>query len=301
MKWSKRLRYRTEYILFRTIVGFVRLFSVDTAATISGKIWRSIAPLNRRHKRALTNLELAFPEKTAREREKIALQMWENLGRVMAETMQLDRILTDARRVSFVNRDVLDRSDLASDPIMLVSLHTGNWELAVSPFTEAGFNPGAVYRLVDNPHIDRYVRKIRRKLYPAGLFAKGGEDADGKSSGQKTAKLLINFVRKGGRLGVLCDLYDRKGTAVPFFGKPARSTPIPAMMARKMGSSIWLLRCVRVLKKTQFKIELKELKVSYTDDSREDIRGITEAIQAQFEEWIREYPEQWMWSNRRWS
>ncbi|MGH1349362.1 MAG: lysophospholipid acyltransferase family protein [Methyloligellaceae bacterium] len=299
MKWFQRLRYGIEYLLFRGIVGFVRLLPVDLAAAISGRIWRFLAPLNRRHKRALTNLELAFPDKTTEERELIACQMWENLGRVMAETMQLDRILSDSRRVHLVNRELLQDTDFQSDSIMLVSLHTGNWELAVSPFTEAGFNPGAVYRLVDNPYIDTYVRKIRRNLYPAGLFAKGGDA--GRRNGQRVAKLLVNFVRKGGRLGVLCDLYDRKGTAVPFFGRPARSTPIPAMMARKMGSRIWLLRCVRVCKKSQFKIELKELDVPRTDDSRADITRITTAIQAQFEEWIRQYPEQWMWSNRRWS
>jgi KDO2-lipid IV(A) lauroyltransferase len=49
-------------------------------------MWRWIAPYNRRHKRALANLERAFPEKTPEERERIARAMWENLGRVMVET-----------------------------------------------------------------------------------------------------------------------------------------------------------------------------------------------------------------------
>jgi KDO2-lipid IV(A) lauroyltransferase len=33
----------------------------------------------------------------------------------------------------------------------------------------------------------------------------------------------------------------------------------------------------------------------------DDIKSITAAMQAEFEAWIRETPEQWMWSNRRWS
>ncbi len=62
-----------------------------------------------------------------------------------------------------------------------------------------------------------------------------------------------------------------------------------------------IVELVRICNKSQFKIELKELDVPYSDDSRADITRITKTIQAQFEEWIRQYPEQWMWSNRRWS
>jgi KDO2-lipid IV(A) lauroyltransferase len=32
----------------------------------------------------------------------------------------------------------------------------------------------------------------------------------------------------------------------------------------------------------------------------DDVKWITAAMQQQFEAWIREAPEQWMWSNRRW-
>ena len=39
----------------------------------------------------------------------------------------------------------------------------------------------------------------------------------------ETARLIADFVRKGGRLGLVCDLYDRTGIPVPFFGKPAPS------------------------------------------------------------------------------
>ena len=58
-----------------------------------------VAPYDRRHQRALDNLAIAFPEKSLAEREAIALGMWENLGRVMAETMQIDRIIADPERI----------------------------------------------------------------------------------------------------------------------------------------------------------------------------------------------------------
>ena len=43
---------------------------------------------------------------------------------------------------------------------------------------------------------------------------------------QTTARRIMGFVRDGGRLGIVCDLHDRTGLPVPFFGKPARSVTV---------------------------------------------------------------------------
>ena len=95
LPFLRDLRYRLEYVGLRFLIGLVRLAPIDLAGSISAKAWRLIAPLNRRHKRALLNLERAFPEKTLEERKRIALAAWENLGRVMVETMNIDRLLDD--------------------------------------------------------------------------------------------------------------------------------------------------------------------------------------------------------------
>jgi KDO2-lipid IV(A) lauroyltransferase len=162
-----------------------------------------------------------------------------------------------------------------------------------------GNNPAAVYRSVNNPYVDRYLRGLRRNLYPGGLLGKGRINGSAEE-GQRTARLITDFVRRGGRLGLVCDLYDRTGLPVPFFGVPARSVTIPAIIARRVGARIWLSRCLRVDGQSRFTIELKELKVPRTANAGDDVKWITAAMQAQFEAWIRETPEQWMWSNRRW-
>jgi len=295
------LRQRTEYLGLRLIAALVRAMPLEAGANVSGGLWRLIAPLNRRHQRALQNLAIAFPDKSAAEREAIARAMWENLGRVMAETMQIDRIIAEPDRIRLepVTERVHARYKDKMGAAIGITLHMGNWELAAWPMTVAGNNPAAVYRSVKNPYVDRYLRHLRRNLYPGGLLGKGSINGS-REEGQKTARLITDFVRRGGRLGLVCDLYDRTGLPVPFFGRPARSVTIPAMIARRVGARIWMSRCLRVGRQSRFTIELKELKVPRSANAADDVKWITAAMQQQFEAWIRETPEQWMWSNRRW-
>lgn len=296
--WLK-IRYWAEYSILRLIIEMIRIMPLDTAVKFSAYWWRILAGRGRRHQRALNNLKMAFPEKSDEEREQIALAMWENLGRVMAETMQMDRVLKRPENIEIANPEILDRYQGKMGSAICVSMHSGNWELAMWPLAVNGMKPAAVYRLVKNPLVDAYLRNQRKDLYPGGLFAKGA--GAGFHAGRDTARQIGSYVRKGGRLGFLADQWDRNGIEVPFFGIDAKSPPFPAMLARRIGTRLWIGRCVRLGKKSNFRVEMHELKVPRTENQDEDIKNIVKDIQATFETWIRQNPEQFMWSNRRWS
>jgi len=295
------LQYRLEYVGLRLVAGIFRALPLNVATRISASCWRRLAPIinPKRHKRALDNLAIAFPDKSEEERLAIARAHWENLGRVMAETMRIDRFLAEPERIDIISQNIFSRYRDKLGSAIGISLHMGNWELAILPFTWAGGHPAAVYRSVNNPYVDRYLRDQRKDLYPGGLFGRGSVGEHGDD--QKTARAIMDFVRRGGRLGLVCDLYDRTGIPVPFFGKDAKTQAIAAMIARRVGARIWLSRCKRIGTESRFEIELKELRVPRTANQAEDIRWIMTHMQKQFEAWIREAPEQWMWSNRRWS
>ena len=199
----------------------------------------------------------------------------------MVETMRIDRFLAEPERIDIVSQNIFSRYKDKLGPAVGVSLHMGNWELAILPFTWAGANPAAVYRSVTNPYVDQYLRDQRKELYPDGLFGRGNVGDHGDD--QRTARAIMDFVRRGGRLGLVCDLYDRTGMPVPFFGRDAKTQAIGAMIARRVGARIWLSRCKRIGTQSRFEIELKELRVPRTANQAEDIRWTMVHMQQQFE------------------
>jgi Kdo2-lipid IVA lauroyltransferase/acyltransferase len=294
------LRFRVEYAGLRVVIALARLLPLDLAVAWSARAWRSLAPkLNpKRHGIALSNLRIAFPDKTAAEHEAICMAHWENLGRVIAETIQVDRVLKDPTRIEIPNQSLLTRYRGKLGPAIGVSLHMGNWELAVWPLLVADANPGAIYRAFDNPYVDRYLSAKRRALYPGGLFGRRG--AAKPIDDLNMARRLTDHVRRGGRLGIICDQYYRRGLPVPFFGRMTLAQPIAAILARRTGARIWMARCVRLGSSSRFRVEIKELRIPRTANTAADIRLALRDMHRQFETWVRDAPAQWMWSHKIW-
>jgi KDO2-lipid IV(A) lauroyltransferase len=288
MPLSRQLRYRAEYVGFR-LVGFgLAALPVEWAATLSGRVWRGVAPHFSRHKRALEHLALAFPEAPQTERERIARAMWENLGRTFAESFHL-RELAEGDRAVFADPVQAAAMAKTHHKAIVCSSHIGNWELAIVAATRIGLQPAGVYQRIKNPFVDSYVTRTRLPLYPGGLHEKGKE----------AARHLVRYARNGGTVALLADLRENRSIRVPFFGHPARSTTFPATLARTLGLPLLVGGAVRE-PGSRFRFEIEEIGVPMTDDRHADIEAATAALQACFERQIRAHPEQWMWAHRRW-
>lgn len=284
-----RLRNALEAAGVKLIAGLCRLLGLDAASAVSGAVWRTLGPFNRRHRRALANLARAFPETSAAERERIARAAWENLGRTMAEGFLLDRLLASPERFDDRAVAVFAAAKAEGRGLVAVSAHYGNWELGATSVVAAGFRPMGVYRAVDNPHVDALVRQVREPLYPGGLVPKG----------PGAPRRLIGHARAGEAVVIMADLRDGNGVEVPFFGVPSPSSPFPALIARLLDAPLIAGRVVRT-KGARFEMLCERIDVPRTGDRDADVLATTAAVAALFERWIRERPEQWMWSMGRW-
>lgn len=285
-----KIRYRIEAAFLMTAIFLFRLIPVDIASAAMAFLWRTFAPLNKRHKRALKHLEMAMPETTAAEREAIVRGMWDNLGRVAAETFHLAELLPQNDRFEADLDELTQKVLNGKQACVFVSLHTGNWEMCVQPAVRQGLMMTGVYQALKNPIADQVLRDMREGLYRGGLYSKG----------HRTARRLISTIRQGGTVALMADLRETRGIKVPFFGHPAYATPVPASLARTCGVPIIVGRVVRT-KGVHFMVEAHGIDVPITEDRSADIAAVTTEIHRIFEGWIREHPEQWMWIHRKWA
>lgn len=284
--WAMRL----EAMGFRVVAGFARLLPVDVASALSGTIWRVIAPWLRRDKRAMRQIALALPALTPRERRRIINAMWRNLGRNFGEAFHLKAIADDPSRITLKASDETLARLKTMSKLVVVSLHTGNWEIASLAFGQTTQIPvTGIYQKLKNPLVDEEVVAMRAQFYPLGLFAKGKE----------ALVRMIRTVRTGGAVALLADLRDFRGVSIPFFGRPAPTSTIPAMISLTQDAPILIGRVIRT-HGVHFICEFELMAFTASGDRDADIERLTAQIHAQFETWIREYPEQWMWAHRRW-
>ena len=280
---------RLEALGFRLVMGLMRSMTLETASRFSAWLWRALAPKLYRHKRAMTHLALAFPDKSESECRAIALDMWSTLGATFAESFHLDQIAREPQRMTITASEAAARAMADHHGLVMVSLHMGNWEINALAAKQRGLRLAGVYQRIKNPLVDEMIRALRVDFYPKGLFSKGHEAVKG----------LMRVVGEGDTVALLADVREGRGLAVPFFGRPAPSNPFPALLAR--GRKLPLV-AARVLRQSagRYTVHCELIEVLHTDDREADILATTANIQAQFETWVRETPGQWMWGHRRW-
>jgi Kdo2-lipid IVA lauroyltransferase/acyltransferase len=287
------LRWRAadaaEYAALRMALGVFRALPLDAASWLMGALWRRVGPWTHRHARVMRNLALAFPDAGPAERRAIAALQWENLGRTFAEGFQVDRILRDPSRIRMNDPAGLrERLARSGKGLMVVSLHTANWEVAAAAL-HGVFRVVGLYRRLRNPLSDRYVRALREHVFDGGLLSRA-PDTPGR---------IMRWVRDGNAAAMLADQREEAGIRVAFFGRETTASPFPAMVARRLGVPLLAGRAIRV-RGARFVLEGVEILVPRTDDPQADVAALTQAIQTQFERWIRERPEEWMWVHDRW-
>jgi KDO2-lipid IV(A) lauroyltransferase len=234
------------------------------------------------------HLREAFPEKGEAEIRRITFRHWNNLGRTMAEGLCVGKMLHQTHRITLQSQNLIDRLAQSTKGAVFVSLHMGNWELLALPALENGLSMAGIYQRASNPLVDRYIRQVRQPLYPGGLHSKRNASMNG----------LIKWVRGGETLCMMGDLRQSGGIKVPFFGYEAPSTPFPAMIAEKLDVPL-IAACCRRTRGCHFTIQAIEIPRGVGDTVEARIADATTQIHRQFEGWIRETPDQWMWGHRR--
>jgi KDO2-lipid IV(A) lauroyltransferase len=118
---------------------------------------------------------------------------------------------------------------------------------------------------------------------------------------EDSMRATVRLLSKGTSMGFLVDQRIDSGELIPFFGVAAPTTSSPARLALRLGCDLIPVQVER-LQGAHFRVTFHApLK---PDDEQAD--KVTQALQltgklnALFETWIRQHPQQWLCTKRRW-
>jgi Kdo2-lipid IVA lauroyltransferase/acyltransferase len=292
MSLALKLRYQFEAAVFFTLIGFFRLLGVDGASAVGGFFGRQVLYHTSISNRARINLRSAYPGKSADEIETILVEMWDNLGRTVAEYAHLDKFSYKGAhpRIEIGNMELGVRVIEQGKSILFVSGHFGNWEIMPFVATQYGVEGGLVYRPVNNPYIDRWIVRQRAKYGPKDQITKGAQGT----------KRIFTLLRGAKAIFLLVDQKTSEGVPAPFFGRMAMTTPAPAALALKLGSVILPVSNER-LEGARFRMTVHEpIAFEPTGNHDRDVLALTTRINETIEQCVRYRPSQWLWIHRRW-
>ena len=302
MKWRYRFLQSvinlSDWLIAQTIflsLKTLRLFPMDSAIRFFERSARWLGPKLGRHKVAMANLAIAFPEKSSEEREKIASDSWAQIARGIIEYGYLDQIFDldennlDGGRIEVKNAEQFIKLRDDGLPAIIFTGHTGNFELLPMAAAKFGLEIQSLFRAPNNKYAAAKIAEAR-KLVSRNLVA----------SGAGASFQLMSALENGIHDGVLVDQKFRRGINVPFFGKDAPTNTLLAKLARRYECPVHGARSIR-LPDGRFRLEITdEINLPRNKAGDIDIRGTTELITGVIEDWVREYPEQWLWIHRRW-
>lgn len=261
------------------------------AGKMVGALAHAVLPHLRRH--AEINLRLAFPDSSEAERDRIKRGVFRNLGRLLGEIGQFQRL--DRKKIeSIVVYEGLENYLEAARRgrgVILLTGHIGCWELSVFAHSIYGYPMSFLKRNVDNPLVERLAESYRSRF--------GNRGIDKKNSVREILKTL----KSGGVVGILADLNASReeGVFVEFFGRQASTTAGVATLALRTGAAVlpgYLIwdEASRI-HRLHFEPPIETID---TGNQKEDVVANTQRYAAALEAVIRRHPDQWLWIHRRW-
>lgn len=283
------LNWRLQAAAFSGLFAVLRALGVEGASGFGGGLLRTLGPLTGTHKTVTRNLRIAFPDMDARERDRLAVDQWEQTGRTFAELAVMDRLTPESGRIDVVGLERLHAIRDSGKPVVLVSGHLANFEVMAAVIMAAGVPCQVTYRAANNPYVDALIRQSRER-YGIKLFAPKGDGT----------RELMAGMKRGESIALLVDQKYSQGPEVEFFGQPVNASPGAARLALKFGTVMQPLSVTR-LPGVRFRVTAHEpIAVPDTGDKAADVVTGIQAVNRFVEERVREHPVDWFWVHKRW-
>lgn len=288
---ARKLKLRAEYAGLKLLFILIGLLPWSLAVKCGELLGFAMTKvIVKRFKRTISDIHKAFPKKSKKEVNAIALESWRNIGRmagevIKAQTMSADKIL---EKLEFRNLDNMFQSNQRGESGLLHIGHFTNWELfglvATTKLKKAAF----IARPMSNPMVDEMLTKMR------------------KSSGSEIISAYNPFfscfkaLKKGTMIGILSDQSVPSAKMyMNFMGRPAEVAPMTAMLSLKMNVPVYPVRVFRENGKIVAEGEAP-IYPPAGEYSHQLLFDYTAQLKDKYEEWIKKDPASWLWGHNRW-
>ena len=278
------------YLIYRSGFFLIALLPLRAAFALGNGLGFCAWVIAGKYRRlGFYNIDLAFAdEKSILEKRRLVRQHFQRLGANLLAGMKLASMPLEKARanVRVENPEAAHRELRAGRPIVIILSHIGNWELYAQMFPAVlGYiRNSTIFQPLKNRYIDKHVRELRGRA--------GVETFDRNEGFHKVIELL----RDGGGVGILGDQHaGDQGLWVPFFGKLASTTSLPALLAKRTGAAV-LGTAIYTDGPGRWRMSFDE-RIDAPGDSVEEITAKANAL---LEKQTRAAPEDGFWLHNRW-
>ena len=290
-KINIKLKLYFEFFLFYIFYIISNLLPINLVSFSGGIIFRIIGPYTKTHKIVKKNIQQIYPSANYDDVKKYSLESWFNTGRTFFELMILPKIINSNQKISIEGKEVVDKIIKNKEKVIFVGIHQSNWEILLPSIDKLCIQVGGIYRHINNPLINKKILYLRNK----SIFSKKSFYTP---KGIKSAKDIIQGIKKNKSIVMLIDQKDSAGEIVNFFDYPSKTQTGFIKIARKYKMKIIPVENVR---KKNNKFILKFHKpIDFFDAKISDVEAMIH-LHNIIEKWIRNRVSSWFLQHNRFS
>ena len=280
------------YVLFVLLGALIPLFPlkfIQFAARTKGKLFYYLLPI--RKKTAVSNLKLAFPERSEEEIKNIVKGCYVNVLTVIGEFFYMRKLSVEKlhKLLKVKNIELMREKLKHGKGLIMISGHFGNWELTaygVSKMLNIPFN--VIVKEQTNKRVNEGINNIRT--------SGGNRMIDMRNS----LREILTVLKSNGIVAMLGDQSaPKENVKVKFFVEGVPAYEGTARIAIKTGAEVMFGVSTRNPDGT-YSLELQEIDTSkYKESNEENVKALTQAHVDLLAEYIKLRPDHWLWFHRR--
>jgi KDO2-lipid IV(A) lauroyltransferase len=280
-----------SYYIWYPFIWLISWLPFRVLYALSDFLYWPVSLTGYRKKIILGNLEKAFPDKDECWRKDILHKFYRHFCDLFVETLKLQHMSkkTIKKRITFSNIEAIEDAYDKNLDVVAVMAHYGNWEYMPSinlHFKAQGFS---VYRPLKSQGFDKYMLELRSRF--------GTQNVTMKNTLRKVVELRRSKTRFV--LGLIADQSPAR-LEIQYWTKfLTQTTPIlmgPEKIAKLTNGKVVFLKLSKP-KRGHYHVDVIEYPGLVSEAEEHEI---TEWHVRQLENCIRERPELWLWSHKRW-